>query len=90
MNKEFIQKLHIIVIPFLCTSVLSFVILQEKREKQVWNKRRQILYTVEKVRMERSEAFVATVFILIQVINLKTIYYYNPNFGLKIKDFFFY
>ncbi len=68
--------------------LLSF--LQEKREKQVWNKRRQILYTVEKVRMERSEAFVATVFILIQVINLKTIYYYNPNFGLKIKVFFFY
>lgn len=25
---------------------------QEKREKQVWNKRRQILYTVEKVRWQ--------------------------------------
>ncbi|KTF81919.1 hypothetical protein cypCar_00020736 [Cyprinus carpio] len=36
---------------------------EEKREKQVWNKRRQILYTVEKVRIERSEAFVATVFL---------------------------
>lgn len=31
------------------------VLLKEKREKQVWNKRRQILYTVEKVgRAERA------------------------------------
>lgn len=31
--------------------------VQEKREKQVWNKRRQILYTVEKVSRTDPEHF---------------------------------
>lgn len=31
---------------------------QEKREKQVWNKRRQILYTVEKVKRRKGEDYI--------------------------------
>lgn len=34
---------------FVFLNICLSVCLQEKRDKQVWNKRRQILYTVEKV-----------------------------------------
>uniref|UniRef100_A0A8C1WCC0 PAT1 homolog 1, processing body mRNA decay factor n=1 Tax=Cyprinus carpio TaxID=7962 RepID=A0A8C1WCC0_CYPCA len=44
---------------------------EEKREKQVWNKRRQILYTVEKVRIERSEAFLKMILVITSTISLE-------------------